>query len=91
MEAGFNGFNEFEDSWDSGSTDWEPSGETPDIDFDAIVDEIAESREGRYRWTMVDSDMRIWDAVVVGENVLATTAELGEIRQQLVFPVSNCD
>ena len=60
---------------------------TPDIDFDTAVDEIVESREGRFKWSMVDSDLRIWDAMIIGNAIVATTEELAGAQKQIVIPI----
>lgn len=74
-----------EDYGDCDESSWKGDDDChSDIDFDSIVDEIIESREGRLRWTMVDSDLRIWDAMVVGNKVLATTEELARSNRQII-------
>jgi|ETNvirnome_6_100_1030635.scaffolds.fasta_scaffold146153_2 hypothetical protein len=50
-----------------------------DIDYENVVDEIVESREGRNKWTFVDDDFRVWDAIVIGDQIQTTCADLLEI------------
>ena len=42
------------------------------------VEELLDSREGRNVWTIVDEDLRVWDAIVVGNVINTTCFDLAE-------------